>query len=62
MPVPVFQGIECFFPLREFRKGQNRWKSEGAMYGEYGRRVRTSQPNCESFCLVIKEACSFMLS
>ena len=51
-----------FFPLREFCKGQNKWKSEGATSGEYGRRVRNSQPSCKSFCLVIKETCSLMLS
>ena len=51
-----------FFPLREFCDDQNKWKSEGAMSGEYGRWIRTSQPNCNSFCLVIKETCGLALS
>ena len=51
-----------FFPLREFFKHQNKWKSEGAMSGEYGRWIRTSQPSCNSFCLGIKETCDFALS
>ena len=44
-----------FSPLREFCKDWNKWKSEGAMSGEYGRWIRTSQPSCNSFCLVIKK-------
>ena len=61
MPFTVFQGIE-FFPLREFCKDLNTWKSEGAMSGEYSRWIRTSQPSCNSFCLVVKETCSLGLS
>ena len=34
MPFTVFQGIDNF-PLREFCKDRNKWKSEGAMSGEY---------------------------
>ena len=45
------------FPLREFCKDWDKWKSESAMSGEYGRWIRTSQPSCNSFCLVIKETC-----
>ena len=37
------------FPLREFYKDQNKWKSEGAMSGKYSRWIRTSQPSCNSF-------------
>ena len=51
-----------FFPLREFCKDWNKWISEGAMSGEYGRWIRTSQPSCNSFCLVIKETCGLELS
>ena len=51
-----------FFPLREFCKDQNKWKSEGAMSGEYSGWIRTSQPSCNSFCLVIKETCGLVLS
>ena len=47
-----------FFLLREFCKVRNKWKSKGAMSGEYDRWIRTSQPSCNSFCLVIKETCS----
>ena len=57
----VFQGIEIF-PLREFWKDVNKWKSEGTMSGEYGKWIRTSQPSSDSFCLVIKEACSLTSS
>ena len=35
-----------FFPLRGFCKDWNKWKSEGAMSGEYDRWIRTSQPSC----------------
>ena len=38
-----------FFPLREFYKDQNKRKSEGAMSGEYGGWIRTSQPSSNSF-------------
>ena len=48
--------------LREFCKDRNKWKSEGAMSGEYGGWIRTSQPSCNSFCLVIKETCSLALT
>ena len=51
-----------FFPLREFCKDRNKWKSEGVMSGEYGRWIRTSQPSCNSFCLVIKKTCGLALS
>ena len=44
-----------FFPLTEFCKDWNKWKSESEMSGEYGGWIRTSQPNCNSVCLVIKE-------
>ena len=49
-------------PLREFCKARNKWKSEGAMSGEYSRWIRTSQPSCNRFCVVIKETCSLALS
>ena len=51
-----------YFPLREFCKDQNKWKSEGTMSGEYSRWIRTSQPRCNSFCLVIKETCALLLT
>ena len=52
-----------FFPLREFCKDRNKWKSEeGAVSGEYGGWIRNSQPSCNSFCLVIKETCCLELS
>ena len=51
-----------FFPLREFCKDWNKWKSEGTMSGEYGGWIRTSQPSCNKFCVVIKETCSLALS
>ena len=51
-----------FFPLREFCKDRNKWKSEGAMSGEYGGWIRTFQPSCNSFRLVIKETCGLALS
>ena len=35
VPFTVFQGIEAFFPLREFCKDWNQWKSEGTISGEY---------------------------
>ena len=54
VPFAVFKELK-FFPLREFCKERNKWKSEGAMSGEYGGWIRTSQPSCNSFCLVIKE-------
>ena len=53
--------LKCF-PIREFCKDQNKWKSEGATSGEYGRWIRTSQPSYNSFCLIIKETCSLVLS
>ena len=56
-------GDWIFSPLREFCKDQNKWKSEGAMSGEYGGWIRTSQPpSCNSFCLVVRETCSLTLS
>ena len=51
-----------FFPLREFCKDWNKWKSEHAMSGEYCGWIRTSQASCNSFCLVIKETCGLALS
>ena len=51
-----------FFPLREFCKGQNKWKAEDVMSGEYSRWIRTSQSSCNGFCLVIKETCGLVLS
>ena len=36
VPFSVFKGIEIFFPLKEFCKNQNKWKSKGKMSGEYG--------------------------
>ena len=48
----VFQRMEMFFPLREFCTDQNKRKSQGAMSGGW---IRTSQPSCNSFCLIIKE-------
>ena len=47
VPFTVFQGIEAFFPLREFCKDWNQWKSEGTMSGEYEGWIRTSQPSCK---------------
>ena len=43
-----------FFPLRESCKDRNKWKSEGAVSGEYGGWIRISQPSCNSFCLVLR--------
>ena len=57
-PFTAFQGVEIF-PLREVCKDWNKWKSNGAMSGEYGAWIRTSQPSCDSFCLVIKETWSW---
>ena len=51
-----------FFPLWEFCKGQNKWNSEGTISSEYGRWIRTSQPSCNSFCLVIKETYGLAVS
>ena len=39
-----------FFPLRNFCKGENKWKSKGAMSGEYGGWFRTFHQ-----CLLIKK-------
>ena len=49
------------FALREF-KDWNNWTCEGAMSGENGRWIRTSQSGFNSFYLVIKEICSLMVS
>ena len=46
--------LKCF-PLREFCKDLNKWKSKGAVSGEYGGWIGTSQASCNSFCLVIKK-------
>ena len=51
-----------FFPLREFCKDWNKCTSGGAMSGEYGRWTRTSHSNCLSFCLIVKEICSLVLT
>ena len=51
-----------FFPSGEFCKDRNKWKSKGSVSGENSKWIRTSQPSCNSFCLVIKETCSFALS
>ena len=51
-----------FFPLKEFCKDWNKWKFEGAMSDEYGEWIRTSQPSCSSFGLVIKEMFGLELS
>ena len=51
-----------YFPLREFYKDKNKWKSNGAMPGEYSRWIGTSQTSTNSFCLVIKGACGLALS
>ena len=51
-----------FFPLREFCKHLNKWKSEDATSGDYSGWIRTSQPSHNSFCLVIKETCGLALS
>ena len=61
VPFTDFQETEVFFPLREFYKDWNTWKSEGAVSGEYGGGIRTSQPSCNSFCLGIRETCSLAL-
>ena len=51
-----------FFPLKEFCNDLNKWISEGAMFGKYNGWIITSQPSCNSFCLVIKETCDLALS
>ena len=51
-----------FFPLREFCKGKNKVKHEDAMSGEYSGWIRTSQPSCNDFCLIIRETCGLALS
>ena len=43
-----------FYTLKEFCKNWKKWKSKGAMSGEYNGWIRTSQA---TFCLVIKETC-----
>jgi len=50
------------FPLREFCNDRNRWKSEGARFGEYDGWSRTSQPNSNNFCRVIKDTWGRALS
>ena len=57
VPFYSLPGNWIFFHVREFCKDRNKWKSKGAMSGEYGGRIRTSQPSCDSFCLVVKETC-----
>ena len=54
VPFTIFQGLEIF-SLREFSKFL------GAMSGEYGRWIRTSQPSCNSFCLIIRETLGLVL-
>ena len=51
-----------FFPLREFCKDQNKWKSKGTMSGEYIGWIRTSEPSCNSFFLFMRETCGLLLS
>ena len=51
-----------FFPLIEFGKDWNKWKSKSAMSGEHSGWIRTSQPSYDSFHLVIKETCSIATS
>ena len=51
-----------FFPLRGLCKDWNRLRSEGAISREYIRWIRTSQPCCNSLCLIFKETCSLPLS
>ena len=58
----IFQWIENFFPWRGFCKDWNKCTFGGAMSGEYGRWIRTSRSNCLSFCLIIKEICSLVLT
>ena len=48
-------GNYILFPLTELGKDWNKWKSKSAMSGKYSGWIRTSQPSCNSFCLVIKE-------
>ena len=60
--VPFIAGELNFFPLREFCKDQNKWKSKGTMSGEYIGWIRTSQPSSSSFCLVMREICGLLLS
>ena len=61
VPFTVFQGIDIF-SIREFCEDWNKWKSKSAMSGEYSRWIRTSQPSCNSFSLVIQETCGLALS
>ena len=51
-----------FFPLREFYKDWNKWKSKGAMPFEYGGWIRISKSSYNSFYQVFKETCSLALS
>ena len=46
----------------EENKDQTKWTSACVVSGEYGGGIRTSQPSCNSFCLVIRETCSLVLS
>ena len=51
-----------FFSLKGFCKDQNEWKSEDVMSGEYCWWVRTFQPSCNGFSLVIKHAVLLILT
>ena len=55
MPFTVFEGVEFFFPLREFCNDWNKEKFRGTTSGEYGGWIWTSQPGYHSFCRVIKK-------
>ena len=50
VPFTIFQGIE-FFPLKEFCKDQNKWKSEDVMSGEY-----SSNPNVQGLVSMADES------
>ena len=50
-----------FIPFREFFKEQNKWTSEGAMSGEYGRGIRTASQAVTVFSCSSKKY-SFVVS
>ena len=60
VPFTVFQGIDIFF-IKIICKDWNKWKSEDTLSGEYGVWIKTSEPSCNSCCLVSKETCSLTL-
>ena len=49
------------FPLKEFYKDWNKWKSKGAMPDEYHRWIKTSQPSGNIFCVIIEETWSCVI-